>query len=283
MRSTWHNPEIAAKPGKIRANPTRPLTMRLSEPTPHPPFHPIAHPIGYLLFWLALLLLGCQSLAHAASDPNFQVKVKRHAGKVMIDVNMLIAVPPHMAFEVMTDYNHMSSFLPSVTTSKITQKDGNRLTVEQKGRASSGPISFAFETVREINLIVPSEIQSKIIGGSIKQGESLTKFSAEHNGTRMVIHSESSAPAIMPPIVGVAFVEGQTRKQYGLLRDEMLKRQRALEHKAHPSAAAASAHAAAQAGAAPTSSAHAPPVPGATATPGSTAGAPGVSSPKPKQ
>ena len=182
-------------------------------------------PLRYLI---VIFITGWLSLAQAASDPTLQVKVKRIAGKVIIDINMLVAVPPPLAFEVMTDYNRMPSFLSNISSSKITKKEGDKLIVAQQGKASSGPISFAFETVREITLTVPSDIHSKIIGGSIKQGESHTHLRAEEASTRLIIHSETSAPPIMPPLLGVAFVESQTRKQYGLLRDEMLKRQRAL-------------------------------------------------------
>lgn len=202
----------------------KPTTMRV-------PLRPLL--AIFIISWFSLVQV------QAASDPTLQVKVKRSTGKIIIDVNMLAAVPPELAFEVMTDFNHMKSFLPNISSSKILKRDGNKLLVAQQGKASSGPVSFAFDTVREVTLTPDTEIHSKIISGTIKQGESSIRMNPEAHKTRIIIHSETNAPPIMPPILGVAFVESQTRKQYNLFREEMLRRQRAIDARPtpHPPAA----------------------------------------------
>jgi hypothetical protein len=174
----------------------------------------------------AIVLTLCLCVAAHAAEPPPQVKVKRNKGMLIIDVSMLVPVPQQQAFEVMTDYNHMAGFVSNIKESKITQGNDNKLQVSQSGKAGSGLWSINWSSVREITLNAPNEVQSKIIGGSVKQGESTTRFSRESNQTRIVMHSESSASALLPPIVGVSMVETQIKKQYTEIRDEILKRQK---------------------------------------------------------
>lgn len=182
-----------------------------------------------LLGMLLTLNLPC----HAADAPP-QVKVKRVKGMLIIDMSMQVPVRQQLAFEVLTDYSHMASFISGIKESKITQTNGNRLQVTQNGKAGSGILSISWDTVRDVTLNAPHEVQSKIIGGSVKQGESTTRFTQEGTQTKIVMHSESSASAALPPVVGVSFVEGQIKKQYAEFRDEMLKRQKLAESSSTP-------------------------------------------------
>ncbi len=174
------------------------------------------------LLMLFLLLPSATCLA----DPAPQVKVKRVRGNLIIDASMVVPVRQQLAFEVLTDYNHMSAFITNMKESKIVESNGNKLVVSQKGKAGSGPFSISWETTREVTLTAPTEIHSKIISGTVKQGQSTTRLFQDGHNVKIVLHSESAASALLPPVVGVSMVEGQIKKQYGELRDEMLKRQK---------------------------------------------------------
>lgn len=175
-----------------------------------------------------LLYLPCTP---CLADPAPQVKVKRVRGNLIIDASMVVPVRQQLAFDVLTDYSHMPTFISNLKESKIVESNGNKLVVSQKGKAGSGAFSFAWETTREITLTAPSEIHSKIIGGSVKQGESTTHLTPDGQSIKIVMHSESAASALLPPVVGVSMVETQIKKQYAELRDEMLKRQKLADQK----------------------------------------------------
>ncbi len=200
------------------------------------------------------VLSGLLPAAHAA-EPNPQVKVRRAKGKMLLDVTMTVPVRMPLAFEVLSDYNHMASFVPGIVSSKITHSHGNRLQVTQHGKTVGGVMSFAWDSVRDVTLNPPHDISSRVTGGTVKSGESTTRFIQEENQTRIIVHSESTASLLFPPLIGPAFVEGQVRRQYNDFREEMLKRQKA-QAKANPAAHKASASASAHASA--HSSAHHP-------------------------
>lgn len=187
------------------------MTFRVLQPSLLPALLPL---------FLLVYALPC------AADPAPQVKVKRVRGNLIIDASMVVPVRQQLAFDVLTDYSHMPAFITNLKESKIVESDGNKLVINQKGKAGSGPFSISWETTREINLTAPTEIHSKIISGTVKQGQSTTRLTHDGHATKIVMHSESAASALLPPVIGVSMVESQIKKQYGELRDEMLKRQK---------------------------------------------------------
>jgi hypothetical protein len=42
------------------------------------------------------------------------------------------------------------------------------LTVRQKGKVTRGPLSFAFDNVREVELVPVAEIRSRLVSGDLK-------------------------------------------------------------------------------------------------------------------
>jgi len=89
---------------------------------------------------------------------------------------------------------------------------------------SKGPISVAFETVREVELVPYREIRSRLISGDMKSSEFTTRISSEGSRTRVVNQGQYLPKIWVPPVVGPAFIEAETRKQFGELRTEVLRR-----------------------------------------------------------
>jgi hypothetical protein len=101
---------------------------------------------------------------------------------------------------------------------------GNRMQVSQKGKASRGPLSISFENTREIQLVPKSEIRSKLIAGDTMPAEFVTRIE-ERDGVTHVTHTGFYTPSMwVPPGIGPALIEAETRKQYGEIRAEILKR-----------------------------------------------------------
>jgi uncharacterized membrane protein len=157
-------------------------------------------------------------------DPNLSVKVKKSNGKIIVDVSMLTPASQQQVWDVLTDFDHMTNFLSNLKSSKILRHDGNKIQVEQTGKATQGIFSFSFDTVREITLVPLKEINSRVLSGSIKQADASTHLIVEGNATRIVYHSESVAASLVPAAISVKFVDQQVRKQYTEIREEILRR-----------------------------------------------------------
>ncbi|MGE5652361.1 MAG: SRPBCC family protein, partial [Bacillota bacterium] len=126
-------------------------------------------------FAIALLFSALQAMAATAPDDDITVDVRKSGDRVLVDVSMSVQAPPRDAWDVLTDYDHMAQFFPNLVSSKIVERSGGRVRVEQKGNVSYGPLTFPFESVRDIELTQDSEIRSHAVAGTLKAGDATTR------------------------------------------------------------------------------------------------------------
>lgn len=153
------------------------------------------------------------------------MQVQKRGDSVVIDVDMPVAATPAVAWAVMTDYEHMASFLSNLTSSKVVERRGEVLHVAQSGRTKVAFMTFSFAAVRAVALSPLHEIRSSLVSGDFKSYASTTRLVDLAQGVRIVHHGEYVPKAWLPPMVGVAVIESETRKQFEEFAAEMLKRQ----------------------------------------------------------
>lgn len=173
---------------------------------------------------VALAALTAQPAAAASDDSDIAVRVTKDGPTIHVAVDCPVSVPRAVAWEVLTDYEHMPRFVTNLQESVVRMHMGNRMQVFQRGKASRGPLSISFENLREVDLVPQSEIRSKMISGETMPAEFTTRIE-ERGGTIHVMHTGKYTPSMwVPPVVGPSLIEAETRKQYGELRGEMLRR-----------------------------------------------------------
>ena len=102
----------------------------------------------------------------------------------------------------------MPKFITNVTESTVRMHMGNRLHVIQKGKASRGPLSIAFENMREIQLVPQSEIRSKVIAGDTMPASFVTRIE-ERSGVTHVVHTGNDTLSMGATGIGLALIEGR--------------------------------------------------------------------------
>ncbi len=179
-----------------------------------------------VLLYSLVVFATVHSAQATASDPTTAVivEVTKHGERISIDVDFQAAVAPQQAWEVLTDFDHMRDFISSLQSSQIIARDGMRWQVAQKGAARRGPLNFGFDSVREIELAPFDRITSRQVSGSMKKFEAVTRLSAQGTGTRIQYHADSVPGTFIPPIVGIAFIETETRRQFTEMLTEMSRR-----------------------------------------------------------
>ena len=170
----------------------------------------------------SLLLCGLIFSAECQSQPAVQVQMRGET--VVIDVDMPVPAVPAIAWAVMTDYEHMASFLSNLTSSKVVERRGETLHIAQSGRTKIAFMTFSFSAVREVELSPMKEIRSSLVSGDFKSYASTTRLVDVAQGVRIVHHGEYVPKAWLPPMVGVAVIESETRKQFEEFAAEMLRR-----------------------------------------------------------
>jgi hypothetical protein len=85
-------------------------------------------------------------------------------------------------------------------------------------------LSITFENLREVELIPYQEIRSRLISGDLKASAFTTRV--VDDGTLIhIINSGRYTPKLwVPPVIGPTLIEAETRKHFGELRNEILRR-----------------------------------------------------------
>lgn len=171
-----------------------------------------------------MLALLCAPALAQPDERDVAVHIQRDGPRIIVDVRLPVAATALETWAVATDYDHMASFVSNLESSRILTRAGNVLTIEQKGKASRGPLSFAFQNVREIVLTPPREIRSRLVSGDLEASEFTTRVIDHGESSEIVNHGEFIPKVWVPPIIGPAVIEAETRKQFAELRAEVLRR-----------------------------------------------------------
>jgi hypothetical protein len=118
----------------------------------------------------------------------------------------------------------MSSFISNLQYSSVQGRVDDVLVVRQKGKATRGPLSFSFDNIREVQLVPFTEVRSRLVSGNLKASAFTTRIVAV-DGLVHVVNSGRYTPNLwVPPLIGPAIIEAETRKQFGEIRAEILRR-----------------------------------------------------------
>jgi len=171
------------------------------------------------------LLLAAVPGASAALD--IQVALQRRGDLLVVDAALVAPVSQREAWDVLTDFDAMSRFVPNLEASHITQREGDRLRVEQRGVARWGPLAHPFTMVRNVELQPMSQVMSESVDGSLRQVKSLTRFTAVAGGTEIRHHIEFGVDTWMPDMLVEPFLRHEVREQFEAVVEEMLRRRAA--------------------------------------------------------
>jgi carbon monoxide dehydrogenase subunit G len=140
------------------------------------------------------------------------------------NVVMFAPVAPAVAWNVLTDFENMQKWVPNVRESKVAARDGNTVTVEQKGVARFGLLSFPYESARRMQLDPQTSIQSTQVSGSMRRLVSLMKVSPEGTGTRLDYKLEIEPAGIAATVMSKKFLQHELTEQFTAIVGEMVKR-----------------------------------------------------------
>jgi hypothetical protein len=171
--------------------------------------------------WLASLAASAWA---ATGDEDLVVHAKKDGAEIVVEVDCPVRAPVRTAWEVLTDYDNMSSFISNLQYSVIQGRVDNVLKVRQSGKATRGPLTITFDNVREVELRPFTEVRSRLISGDLKASAFTTRL-VDVDGVVHIINSGRYTPKMwVPPVIGPALIEAETRKQFGEIRTEILRR-----------------------------------------------------------
>ena len=105
-----------------------------------------------LLLLAGLSLIAGHTLAQDKNSLVRSVDITQNGDTYVANIVMEAAVPPKIAWDVLTDFGNMEKWVPNVRESKIVSSNGNLLTIEQKGTAKFGILAIPYTSVRTMQL-----------------------------------------------------------------------------------------------------------------------------------
>lgn len=174
----------------------------------------------------AVALVAASALRAAPVDSidNIAVTVRKDGDAVLVSVDCPVRAPRAIVWGALTDYDHMAGYVTNLQVSEVRARAGDTLQVYQSGRAQRGLIAVSFENVREIRLVPQQEIRSRMVSGTLKSSEFTTRI-VEYGNELHILNSGRFVPNVwVPPLIGPAVIEAETRKQFEEIRAEILRR-----------------------------------------------------------
>jgi len=171
------------------------------------------------------LLAGPQvARAQGSTSGDVTVQVSRDGSAYRVTAELAVAANVDEVWDVLTDFDHMATFLSSVDQSHVSNREGNRVEVIQKSHSSAGPIRLSLDSVRQVDLTPKREIRSHLLKGDLQSSDFTTSIVPEGETTRITVSGKFVAGLIAGAAITPELVQAQTQLQYQELREEILRR-----------------------------------------------------------
>ena len=170
---------------------------------------------------IALLL---QSFAAVAADPDWTITVDKRGSTFVVDAHLDFPAPLRTAWEVLTDFDHMTAILSNLSASRIVSRTANTLLVQQEGLAKYGFFSYPFASEREIRLEPMKRIVARQLSGNARSFVSELLLSPGGSGTEVRYHAEMVPDSGIARTFGGPFIKHEIEEQFSAMAAEMARR-----------------------------------------------------------
>jgi hypothetical protein len=173
--------------------------------------------------WLSLVCCAFVATAGAES-PIRSIDVTYDGDTYLVNARMFAPVSPSIAWDVLTDFAHMTGWVPNLRESSVVKPGEKKFTISQSGTAKFGILSFPYSSVREIELTPQTSILSTQVEGSMKRQQSLMVLSADGAGTRLQYRLELVPGGLAATVLSQDRIKRDLEEQFTAIVGEMVKR-----------------------------------------------------------
>ena len=190
--------------------------------------------------WLSALALA--SLLVTGAEAETVVDVQRDGAIYVVHASGRVAADQRVAWEALTDYDHLNEFVPDIERSHVVVRDGNRLVVEHVGAFR---LMFFAMPVR-VRLAVEHDPYQRVLARtepgkvgaeeptlkSVSSQSRLTPLPAPLGGVRVDYDARFGLGDMLPKfadsMIGRRLVEHGLRRHFEAMLNEIERRQGVL-------------------------------------------------------
>ena len=169
---------------------------------------------------LLILVASCG----AAAAQTLALETYRRGDAVTVYAEVDLDVDAKIAWEVLSDYDHLAQFIPDMSVSRVLSRTGDTALVEQKGEFGVLFFRQPIELKLEIVETPRKTIVARAVGGSFR--EMSGRYDLEEAGGRVRInYAGRFVPSFaLPPFLGVVAVRHTAATQLAAMVDEIVRR-----------------------------------------------------------
>ena len=153
-----------------------------------------------------------------------RIETSRDGEFVTVAASAGMQVSPRVAWEVLSDYDHLADFIPDISSSRVVSRDGNNVVVAQKGKIGF----FFYKQPIDVTLSViedpPSRITARAAGGNIRELETRYELKVSDSGTTLAYAGRFIPAFSIPPVIGMPLLRLLIERRFRAMVDEILRR-----------------------------------------------------------
>ncbi len=163
--------------------------------------------------------------AHAAE---VSVHASRQDDVLYVEASAEFEADVHQVWQVLTDYDRLSDFIPGMSVSRVVTRGKNVAVVEQKGEATLLFFTFPMEVRLAVNEFPYDRITSHAVAGNFRDMRNAYYLEARRGRIRLSYSGRMTPDFLVPPLIGTIVFRMNVEKQFSALIDEILRRKQSV-------------------------------------------------------
>lgn len=165
--------------------------------------------------------------AGARADGLGRIDVTREGDSYAITACAATTAPAELIWQVLTDFEHLSEFVPDMRSSRVVSAPGEPLRVEQQGVARVLFFERRIDVVFAIDLDPLRSVRFHAVDGNLRRMAGHWRLSGR-DGCHIEYRALSTPEFWIPPLIGPALMRAQVRDQFNGVLKEISRRQQVL-------------------------------------------------------
>jgi ribosome-associated toxin RatA of RatAB toxin-antitoxin module len=164
----------------------------------------------------------------ASAAEQISVEASRQGSAVAVNARATLTAPYALIWATLTDYEHLSEFIPGITASRVIDRRGNAAIVEQAGKVRILFFNYPLNLVVESREVPPSYIGVRALKGNLKQLEGGYRIEKVANKEDQFVLRWSGLiePSIpVPPFMTVPLMRENISNQFRGMVNEIDRRE----------------------------------------------------------
>ena len=161
-------------------------------------------------------------LAAAPALAEARIRVEADAALIRIAAEIETSVDRDMAWQVLTDYNHWSEFVPDLVLCRVISRPGEPVRLEQRGRIPWLP-NFPLVMITQVEETPPKSIRFQRIAGNVQSLVGEWQILGK-SPVRLVYRSIVVPGIPMPPETSIEIFRHDAKVRMEAMAREMARR-----------------------------------------------------------